>query len=197
MCGRTDLDQPCLAPADIDAELAREGASRSGTGDALEVERFEESWTPPFQRSQSGPAFTTHRSIATSIHRRWNDRAALIREAALSAVDAAAPVSDTGNVRSDLIAILNDVRELLCSPLETVLLDAARYRDDALDELRQTNWRARLDQCAAIVERAVARGELPSGTDHRLVFDLLIGPIRARTLLSPDTRRRRQDGQDR
>ena len=60
-------------------------------------------------------------------------------------------------------------------------------RDDDLDELRQTYWRARLDQCSAIVERAVARGELPAGTDHRLVFELLIGPIHARTLLSPDT----------
>jgi AcrR family transcriptional regulator len=123
----------------------------------------------------------------TSIYRRWNDRAALIREAALSAVDAAAPVPDTGNLRSDLIAGLDDVRQLLSSPLGTVLLDVARSRDDDLDELRQTYWRARLDQCLAVVERAVARGELPAGTDHRLVFELLIGPIHARILLSPDT----------
>jgi AcrR family transcriptional regulator len=123
----------------------------------------------------------------TSIYRRWKDRAALIREAALSAVDAAAPVPDTGNLRSDLIAGLDDVRQLLSSPLGTVLLDVARSRDDDLDELRQTYWRARLDQCSAIVERAAARGELPAGTDHRLVFELLIGPIHARTLLSPDT----------
>jgi AcrR family transcriptional regulator len=123
----------------------------------------------------------------TSIYRRWKDRAALIREAALSAVDAAAPVPDTGNLRSDLIAGLDDVRQLLRSPLGTVLLDVARSRDDDLDELRQTYWRARLDQCSAIVERAIARGELPAGTDHRLVFELLIGPIHARTLLSPDT----------
>ena len=123
----------------------------------------------------------------TSIYRRWNDRAALIREAALSAVDAAAPVPDTGNLRSDLIAGLDDVRQLLSSPLGTVLLDVARSRNDDLDELRQTYWRARLDQCSAVVERAVARGELPAGTDHRLVFELLIGPIHARILLSPDT----------
>jgi AcrR family transcriptional regulator len=123
----------------------------------------------------------------TSIYRRWNDRAALIREAALSAVDAAAPVPDTGNLQSDLIAGLDDVRQLLSSPLGTVLLDVARSRNDDLDELRQTYWRARLDQCSAVVERAVARGELPAGTDHRLVFELLIGPIHARILLSPDT----------
>src|ERR1700720_4016640 len=123
----------------------------------------------------------------TSIYRRWKDRAALIREAALSAVDAAAPVPDTGNLRSDLIAGLDDVRQLLRSPLGTVLLDVARSRDDDLDELRQTYWRARLDQCSAIVERAIARGELPAGPDPRLVFELLIGPIHARTLLSPDT----------
>jgi hypothetical protein len=27
----------------------------------------------------------------------------------------------------------------------------------------------------------------PPRTDHRLVFELLVGPIHARTLLSPDT----------
>jgi AcrR family transcriptional regulator len=123
----------------------------------------------------------------TSIYRRWKDRGALIREAALSAVDAAAPVPDTGNLRSDLIAILNDVRNLLSSPLGTVLLDVARSRDDDLNELRRTYWDARLDHCSAIVDRAVARGELPAGTDHRLVFELLIGPLHARILLSPDS----------
>src|ERR1700680_3157691 len=54
--------------------------------------------------------------------------------------------SDTGNLRSDLIAGLDDVRQLLSSPLGTVLLDVARSRDDDLDELRQSYWRARLDQ---------------------------------------------------
>ncbi len=32
-----------------------------------------------------------------------------------------------------------------------------------------------------------ARGVLPPSTDHRLVFELLIGLVHARTLLSPDT----------
>jgi hypothetical protein len=75
---------------------------------------------------------------------------------------AAAPVPDTGNLRSDLIAGLDDVRQLLSSSLGTVLLDVARSRDDDLDELRQTYW-------------------------HALVFELLVGPIHARTLFSPDT----------
>src|ERR1700738_2851952 len=64
----------------------------------------------------------------TSIYRRWKDRTALIREAALSAVDAAAPVPDTGNLRSDLIAGLDEVRNLLNSQLGTVLLDVAPAR---------------------------------------------------------------------
>jgi AcrR family transcriptional regulator len=123
----------------------------------------------------------------TSIYRRWKDRTALIREAALSAVDAAAPVPDTGNLRSDLIAGLDEVRNLLNSQLGTLLLDVARSRGDDLDALRHTYWGARLDHCSAIVERAISRGELPAGTDHRLVFELLIGPIHARMLLSPDT----------
>jgi hypothetical protein len=50
----------------------------------------------------------------------------------------------------------------------------------------RTYWGARLDHCSVIIERAEARGELPAGTDHRLVFELLVGAIHARILLTPD-----------
>ena len=120
----------------------------------------------------------------TSIYRGWKNRGALIQEAILGAVDTDVPVPDTGAIRTDLIEVLNDVRRLLQSPVGAVLLDLARSRDETLAELQQTYWHARLDQGSVIIERAVARGELPAATDHRLVFELLVGPLHTRTLFS-------------
>lgn len=120
----------------------------------------------------------------TSIYRGWPNRGALIQEAIVGAVDTATPVPDTGGIRTDLIQALIEVRRLLQSPLGAVLLDLARSRDETLAALQRTYWDARLDRGSVIVERAVARGELPAATDHRLVFELLVGPLHARTLLS-------------
>ena len=120
----------------------------------------------------------------TSIYRRWKNRSALIQEAILDAADTIAPVPNTGELRTDLIDMLNEVRQLLQSRLGAVLQDLVGSRDETLAELQQTYWDVRIDQVSAIIERAVGRGELPAGTDHRLVFELLGGPLHARTLLS-------------
>lgn len=120
----------------------------------------------------------------TSIYRGWKSRGALVQEAILEAVDTDVPIPDTGALRTDLIEVLLEVRRLLQSPLGAVLLDLARSRDETLAEFHQTYWESRLDRGSVIIERATARGELPAATDHRLVFELLVGPLHARTLLS-------------
>jgi AcrR family transcriptional regulator len=122
----------------------------------------------------------------TSIYRRWGDRAGLVRDALLDAVDTAVPVRNTGNLCDELTHMLDDVLALYQSPLGPVLMDAIRSTDPALDEVRHTYFDARLEQCSAITDRAKDRGELPDNADHRLVFELLMGPVLARTLLSGD-----------
>lgn len=124
----------------------------------------------------------------TSIYRRWRDRGVLIRDAILHAVDGAVPVPDTGHVRSDLIELVEGVRALFGSPFGAVLIDVVRSRDDGLAELQHTYWDARLDHAAVVIERAVARGELPPGSDHRLIFELLVGPLHGRFLLGGNDR---------
>jgi hypothetical protein len=65
-------------------------------------------------------------------------------------------------------------------------MDAIRSADPALAELGSTYLRARVERCAAITKRAKARGELSRTADHRLVFELLMGPFLARALISDD-----------
>jgi AcrR family transcriptional regulator len=122
----------------------------------------------------------------TSIYRRWGERGVLLRDAILDAVDVAVPVADTGRLRDDLIVMLDGIRALLDSPLGVALRELVRSHDETLVELRRTYWVARLDNCSLVIERAVLRGELPPDSDHRLIFELLVGPIHARTLLSID-----------
>lgn len=120
----------------------------------------------------------------TSIYRRWGDRAALIREALLSATDTAVPLRNTGDLHDELTLMLEDVLSLYQAPLGAVLLDLIRSRDPSLVDLQQSYFMKRLAHCADVVERAKGRGELPSSIDYRLVFELLIGPILSRALLS-------------
>ncbi|MFD6195708.1 TetR/AcrR family transcriptional regulator [Mycobacteriaceae bacterium NPDC060252] len=120
----------------------------------------------------------------TSIYRRWGDRATLICETLLDAVDTAVPVPHTGDLRDDLTRMLDDVLTLYQSPLGNMLMGAIRSSDPALAQLGTVYFSARLEHCASIAEHAKARGELPVTTDHRLIFELLMGPFLARALLS-------------
>ncbi|MGW6280316.1 TetR/AcrR family transcriptional regulator [Kribbella sp. NPDC055071] len=124
----------------------------------------------------------------TSIYRRWQDRGTLIRDAILNTSDTVVPVPDTGHVRSDLIELFEGVAALLGSPFGAVLMDVVRSRDAALVELRDNYWDARLDRCATVISRAVDRGELPPGSDHRLIFELIVGPLHGRFLLGGNNR---------
>jgi AcrR family transcriptional regulator len=119
----------------------------------------------------------------TSIYRRWGDRASLVCDALLDAVDTAVPVRDTGNLRDELIHMLDDVLVLYQSPLGRVLIDAMRSNDPALEELRHNYFGARLEHCAALARKAKKRGELAGSADYQLLFELLMGPFLARALL--------------
>jgi AcrR family transcriptional regulator len=122
----------------------------------------------------------------TSIYRRWGDRAALVREALLAAVDSAVPVPDTGNLYDDLVQMLNEVLAAYQSDLGPVLLDLIRSREPSLAELQVTYFNERLEHCSEVIDRATARGELPTTVDYRLVFELLIGPVLGHALLTVD-----------
>jgi hypothetical protein len=47
-------------------------------------------------------------------------------------------------------------------------------------------WAQRWSAAGDIVRRAIARGELPAGTDHRLVVELVVAPIQFRRFITGD-----------
>jgi AcrR family transcriptional regulator len=114
----------------------------------------------------------------TSVYRRWPTREALVA-AALERENAEAPVHDTGDLRSDLLASLRDLRALKTSPraagiLRMVQLERGNTEVDRIIRgLRTVNQQRR----RAPIERAIQRGELPAGTDAGIVSDLVHMPL--------------------
>jgi AcrR family transcriptional regulator len=121
----------------------------------------------------------------TSVYRRWPTRGALVA-AALERVasDLVRSSSDTGSLRSDLLAMANGIAALLSEPLGRELARAA-FAADAEPELAALATRQLSGSTAAgeIVERARARGELRTDVDASLLLDLVAGSLLHHTMI--------------
>lgn len=116
-----------------------------------------------------------------TIYRRWSSKLPLIIEA-YGLLPQLEDV-DTGNIVSDLEEMLRNYLELLTStPLRGVIPSIAgeRAHNDELSELFDPIVRGRRRPLLAVLERGVARGELPLDLDLDLAADLLVGPITTR-----------------
>lgn len=113
----------------------------------------------------------------STIHRRWDGKGAVVGEALLDVTEAKVPEPDLGDVRSDLLALAGSVTAMLSEPVTVQVLRSAFALPDAeLAELRAQHWAPRFDVAQSVVERAIARGELPEGLDGWE----LVEPIHAR-----------------
>ncbi len=121
----------------------------------------------------------------TTVYRRWGSRPQLVLAALteLSAVTIVAP--DTGSVRGDLRALAGEIAGALSQPPVTALMRSMiTLPDEVAGEYRRSFWADRTARTAVIVERGIARGELPATTDPTAVLELLIAPIWFRLLIS-------------
>jgi AcrR family transcriptional regulator len=143
--------------------------------------------------AESGLAAMTIEGVAeragvgkASIYRRWPTRGALAFDATFDEYLAGQPTEDTGSLEGDLEATALDwIRAVNRSPWGRTLkeLIAEVQSDPSLAGA----WRERFvipirQQRRPIVERAIARGEIPKGSDPELIMDLLYGPLYHRYL---------------
>jgi AcrR family transcriptional regulator len=124
----------------------------------------------------------------TSIRRRWRTKESLICDALLNHSEQHLPIPDTGSLREDLAAFAGELVTYLATPLGRALLHAmaTTSEDPALAEARSAFWQARYELASAMIERAVARGELPATVDGRLALEALIAPLNFRTLVTDE-----------
>ncbi|MFF0382689.1 TetR-like C-terminal domain-containing protein [Streptomyces sp. NPDC004286] len=112
----------------------------------------------------------------TTVYRRWPSRARLAADALAELAGAENPVPDTGTLEGDLRAFLAQIVELVARPevlrvLRTVV--SLAVEDDEVARAKEAFWAGRFAGGAALVERAVARGELSADSDpYEVIEDL-------------------------
>jgi AcrR family transcriptional regulator len=122
-----------------------------------------------------------------TIYRRWGTRDALIVDAIRSHLGETVPLPDTGSLTGDLTAFLERSVAFLASPLGTQLVRATVGAESpAADNPRATYWPVRLEEIGVMVERAVARGELPRArlAEATLTAEMLLAPLYFRLLVT-------------
>lgn len=123
----------------------------------------------------------------TSVYRRWPGKVELVLDVAMAQMRSDVPVPDTGSLAGDLGALLDAIAATLATPFVAGLLRALISRgsqDAAVRAARDAFWEVRFGLSAQLVERAIARGELPAGTEPRRLLEVAAAPLFFRTLVT-------------
>lgn len=117
----------------------------------------------------------------TTVYRRWDSKLQMVIDvvSAIAIEGMAAP--DTGSLRGDLRAMLGAVSAALRHPLALqivpdLLAEAARNPEIAAT-LESALRQSQIGFSAAVLRKAMDRGEVPPNTDVQLALDLAIGPL--------------------
>lgn len=119
-----------------------------------------------------------------TVYRRWGDVGGLIADVFETASDDEWAPADTGSLFGDLVSINREVFDALEveSSLTRTLISASFHWDQAANALRSF-WRDRYRRCEVVVDRAVVRGEVPTGTNANRVVVTATAPIYHRLVL--------------
>lgn len=121
-----------------------------------------------------------------TVYRRWPSRGSLALDAFMTDFREQQPRPDTGSLRGDMLAALRSwlhavtrtrAGRILAGLIAEAQGDpglAAAWREQVVGPLRA--------QHAVMLEHAIARGEIPAGTDLDVALDLLYGPAYHRLL---------------
>lgn len=123
----------------------------------------------------------------STVYRRWPTKPRLVAELLGQLADEEVPNPDTGALASDLEVMLGRVSALLeVRAVRAVIRAVITLADDdpEADAVRRGFWARQFDEAAPVVQRAVARGELPDGTDPRAFLERVFGPLYFRILIT-------------
>ncbi|MFG3122037.1 TetR-like C-terminal domain-containing protein [Streptomyces sp. NPDC048201] len=123
----------------------------------------------------------------TTVYRRWPSKAHLAADALSELARTGNPIPDTGTLEGDLRALLGQVVALVERPkVRRVVLTIVSLAadDDEVVAAKAAFWEARFAGAAAIVARAVERGELAPDTDPYELIEVLAAPAYFRLLVT-------------
>ncbi|MFF4955049.1 TetR/AcrR family transcriptional regulator [Streptomyces chattanoogensis] len=126
----------------------------------------------------------------TAVYRRWRSKLHLVLDVVSAVAAAGLPSPDTGSLRGDVRMLLEVAARALRHPMASqiipdLLAEAARSPELAA-ALKTALHDSQQGVAAAMVARAVERGEIPAGVDAGLALDLLTGPLYWRLVVVRD-----------
>ncbi|TJZ56080.1 TetR/AcrR family transcriptional regulator [Streptomyces piniterrae] len=126
----------------------------------------------------------------TAVYRRWRSKLHLVLDVVSAVAAAGLPTPDTGSLRGDVRMVLEVAARALRHPMASQIIPdllAEAARSPELAEALQTALHdSQAGVAAAVVAKAVERGELPADADARLALDLMAGPLYWRLLVVRD-----------
>ncbi|MFD7630085.1 TetR/AcrR family transcriptional regulator [Streptomyces sp. NPDC059851] len=120
----------------------------------------------------------------TTVYRRWRDVGGLLADILDAAADDTWQPPDTGSLEGDLTELNREVYDALAAGHTlTAALIAASFRSAGAADALSRFWENRYERCAAVVDRAAARGEVPAGTAPRALLVSATAPLYHELLL--------------
>jgi len=125
------------------------------------------------------------RASKATIYRAWPNKPDLVMEAVTHRFSQVPEPLDTGSLRGDLLALMTGACDFANGPegaLITGLLTAATRNPELSRTLYDCTYKTKHDRHEAIIARAVARGEVASGTDPELLHEVLFALVLSRKM---------------
>ncbi|WP_245923908.1 TetR/AcrR family transcriptional regulator [Paractinoplanes atraurantiacus] len=124
----------------------------------------------------------------TAIYRRWGNKLEMVLEIVSDVAGRSVPLPDTGSFAGDLQLIMMIVHRALQHRIASQIIpdlmaEAARNPQiaETLQAALHTHQQAVGEK---LVGQAIARGELPEGTDPEVAVDMILGPLYWRLAVS-------------
>lgn len=117
----------------------------------------------------------------TAIYRRWGNKLEMVLEIVSDVAGRSVPLPDTGSFAGDLELLMMIVSRALRHRIASQIIPDLMAEAARNPQIAETLQKAlRLHQQSVgdkLVGQAVARGELPEGTDPDVAVDLILGPL--------------------
>jgi len=124
----------------------------------------------------------------TAIYRRWSNKLEMVLEIVSDVAGRSVPLPDTGSFAGDLALLMMIVSRALQHRIASQIIPdlmAEAARNPQIAQTLQTALRTHQQAVGdKLVGQAVARGELPAGTDPEIAVDLILGPLYWRLAVS-------------
>ncbi|WP_307798578.1 TetR/AcrR family transcriptional regulator [Actinoplanes flavus] len=117
----------------------------------------------------------------TAIYRRWSNKLEMVMEIISDVAERKVPLPDTGSFSGDLQLLLMIVSTALQHRIASQIIPDLMAEAARNPQIAETLQRALRTHQQAVGEKligqAVARGELPEGTDPEVAVDMILGPL--------------------